>query len=180
MALFLFNAGAHVVIMLAMKPSLLYLLLLVVGTGCYTEQRAYQVSVHNQLAQPITCWMVKEDGPQENGWLSPEDIGVANPVSDDRLPDVIVPAGKTASCGPILGKFDKERGRAYLRVYAGTPTLTEMLAIGRNSMSRLDLLLEPGPNAFTIDAPAGILTASKTAATQPSPQPAPQPLHQLP
>ena len=64
------------------------------------------------------------------------------------------------------GKFDKEKGRAYLRVYLGTPTLTEMLAIGKGSLSRLDLLLTPGANAFVVDDEVEKIVGKRVPTTQ--------------
>ncbi len=143
---------------------------LLLGTvGCMSEKRTYQVSVQNQLSVPITVWLVKENGPAESKWLSPEDIGMANPISDENLPDIVVPPGKTATRPPLEGKFDKDRGRAYLRVYQGTPSLTEMLASDKGEMNRLDLLLDPGVrNDFVVDDHAGYLSATKIPATEPS------------
>jgi len=39
--------------------------------------------------------------------------------------------GRPPAQGALEGDFDKARGRALVRVYAGTPTLTQTLAIGR-------------------------------------------------
>ncbi len=141
--------------------------LLGMSVGCMTEKRVYQVSVKNDLAEPITVWLVKEYGPVETGWESPEDVAVSHPITDDSLPAIRVPPGKTASRGPIEGDFDKSQGRAYLRVYLGTPTLTEMLAMGTGSLSRLDLLLQPGANAFVVEDEVGKLVGKPVPATQP-------------
>lgn len=126
--------------------------------GCSTEMRSYQVSVRNDTQQPITGWMVKEFGPDEIGWESPEEMGLQNPDEDSRqLPDIVVPPGRAAISAPVPGRFDKLQGRVYLRVYAGTPTLTQMLAMDRNSMSRTDVLLLPGRNAVVVDDNSGYL-----------------------
>jgi hypothetical protein len=147
--------------------SILCVALLGMSVGCMTEKRVYQVSVHNDLAEPITVWLVKEYGPVEQGWESPEDVAVNNPITDDQMPAIKVPPGKTASRGPVEGEFDKSKGRAYLRVYLGTPTLTEMLAMGKGSLSRLDLLLQPGSNAFVVDDEVGRIVGKPAATTQP-------------
>lgn len=138
--------------------------LLFSAIGCSSEQRHYELSVENQLAKPITFWLVKQHGPMEDGWLSPEQIAtLAAPPEDDQLPAVVVPAGKTASTrGPVTGEFDKARGRAFMRVYSGTPTLTEMLAVGRGSANRLDVPLRPGRNRVVIHDRNGLMDAAIT------------------
>ena len=137
----------------------LTLLLLCAGVGCSTEKKTFDVSVENHLDKPITFWLVKEHGPMEDGWLSPEDIGMlANPPEDDALPDVVVPPGKTATTPrPLTGTFEKGRGRALLRVFAGTPTLPQMLAMDHGSADRLDLLLKPGRNRVVIKDKYGLI-----------------------
>jgi hypothetical protein len=145
--------------------SVLCVALLGMSVGCMSEKRVYQVSVRNDLAEPITVWLVKEYGLVEAGWESPEDVAVENPITDDRMPAITVPPGKTASRGPIEGRFDKFKGRAYLRVYLGTPTLTEMLAMGKDSLSRLDLLLQPGANAYVVNEQVGRIAGTRVAPT---------------
>jgi hypothetical protein len=156
------------------RPHLLWLIalpLLATATiGCTTETRSYQVAVVNKTSQPLTIWMVKEHGPMQEGWLSPEEIAkLANPPADDQLPDQVVPPGRTAALGKAKeGEFDKGRGRAVLRVYSGTPSLTQMLAIDRGSMSRLDVPLEPGANNVVIQDTNGIMQAAKPTAAHPA------------
>ncbi len=156
------HVGAWVKIECMKLRYILLLPLLVASVGCMTEKRSYQVTVENKLSRPVTVWLVKEYGPMEDGWLSPEQIAtLANPPADDHLPAVVLPPGRHADRGPINGSFDPVHGRAYLRVYSGTPTLTEMLAIGKGSLSRMDLLLQPGANAFEIDDDDGLMKATK-------------------
>jgi hypothetical protein len=137
--------------------------MLAITVGCMTERRSYQVAVENKLDHPISFWLVKEHGPTEPGWLSPEQVATeANPPADDNLPAVVVPPGKTATTrGPIEGDFDKERGKAIVRVYAGTPTLTQTLAIGRGSLGRIDVPLQPGPNHLIVRDNNGVMEAVK-------------------
>jgi hypothetical protein len=150
--------------------------LLAVTVGCMTERRSYQVAVENKLDHPISFWLVKEHGPMESGWISPEQLATeVNPPGDDNLPAVVVPPGKTASTrGPIEGDFDKDRGKALVRVYAGTPTLTQTLAIGRGSLSRLDVPLQPGVNHLLVQDNNGMMEAVKQPLPQRAPEPPPQ------
>ena len=129
--------------------------------GCSNEERAFQVSVQNKTSKPISMWTIKENGPDELQWVSPEQLAMMpNPPIDEKLPrQVIPPEALAVSQTPLVGEFDKLRGRAYLRIYEGTPTLSEMLAIDRGSMTRLDLLLQPGTNSFVIENKTGILAA---------------------
>ena len=41
------------------------------AVGC---TRSYEVSVHNKTPSAITLWLTKDGGPQEVGWLSPEQL----------------------------------------------------------------------------------------------------------
>lgn len=153
--------------------------LLLLAIGCSTETRTYEVSVQNRTSKPISLWTVKEYGPPEAAWLSPEQVAVlANPPADDQLPGQIIAPGQTAiSKKPIEGTFDKVRGRAFARIYEGTPTLAQMLAIDRGSLSRLDLPLQPGFNGFVIKDDGGLLSATRESQAQASPttQPSPSP-----
>ena len=155
-----------------MKPRfplfVLCVALLGMSVGCMTEKRIYQVSVKNNLAQPITVWLVKEYGPVEQGWESPEDIAESHPITDEFLPSIVVEPGKTRSSTPTEGSFDKMKGRADPRVYLGTPALTEMLAIGAGSLSRLDLLLQPGANSYVVDEEVGKIVGKRVPSTEPA------------
>lgn len=136
--------------------------LIVLSVGCSTERRSYDVAVENRLATPITFWLTKEYGPMEAEWLSPEQVAtLTDPPDDDKLPDIVVPPGRTMTTrGPLTGSFDKARGRAYLRVYSGSPTLTEMLAMGRGSLHRADVLLRPGANRVIVQDKNGFMDAA--------------------
>jgi hypothetical protein len=145
--------------------------LLLMAIGCSTETRTFEVSVQNRTSKPISLWTVKEYGPPETAWLSPEQVAVlANPPADDQLPGQVIPPGQTAiNKTPLEGKFDKIRGRAFARIYEGTPTLTQMLAIDRGSLSRLDLPLQPGFNSFIIEDDGGLITAVRKSQTSEAP-----------
>ena len=68
-----------------------------------------------------------------------------------------------------------ERGRAFLRVYLGTPTLTEMNAISPGSADRMDLALDPGLNRIEIKpADGGGMTAVRVNGPWPATRPAPR------
>ena len=146
--------------------------MLLAAGGCMTETRTYDVTVHNSMESPVTVWLTKEHGPDEFAWQSPEELGLENPEEDSargHLPDIVIPPAATAHCGPISGSFDKVQGRAYLRVYAGTPTLTQMLAMDRNSSSRVDVLLMPGRNRVLVDDDRGSLDAHLVQGGAPAP-----------
>ena len=150
-------------------------LMAAMAIGCSIERRSYQVAVQNKLDKPITFWLTKEHGPLEEGWLSPEQEAMRTDAPpEDKLPKVIVPPGKTAvTPKPIEGDFDRDHGRAILRVYSGTPTLTETLAIGRGSLSRVDVPLEPGANHIIIqDINGAMRGATQNDAVPPAAAPA--------
>ena len=123
---------------------------LAAGVGC-TETRTYTVAVRNDLGRPVTVCLTKAYSPPEDGWESPEEAaGPGHPASDERPPGVVVRPGKTAREGPISGDFYRDRGRAVLRVYSGTPTLTQMNSISRGDLDRLDVDLRPGVNNLVV------------------------------
>jgi hypothetical protein len=73
---------------------------------------------------------------------------------------------------PFTGRFDPDRGRAFLRVYAGTPNLTQMNAISQGSPDRLDVPLEEGQNRIEIKpAEDGSMTAERVIGPWPATQP---------
>ena len=148
----------------AMKPRcLLCLVLLFLAVGCATETRSFNLAVKNDTAQSISMWTVKEHGPPEDGWLSPEQIAVIpNGPSDDKLPREIIKPGQAAvNRIPIKGEFDKESGEAYVRIYEGVPTLNQMLAMDKGSLNRLDIRIQPGNNSFVIEDDNGIMRAKE-------------------
>src|ERR1700710_901362 len=100
-------------------------------TGCVTHDVTYKISVENRLSKPVTLWLGKDEGPEQAGGLSPEQVGESSPSSDDELPDVVVKPNETAKVGPLAGAFYKGAARASLRIYGGTPSLTTMLSTGR-------------------------------------------------
>ena len=118
--------------------------------GC-TETRTYSLSVRNDLDRPVTVCLTKTFGPEEPDWVSPEQAaGPAHPASDERPPGVVLRPGKSRSLRDVSGEFYRDRGYAVLRVYAGTPTLTRMNAIGRGTLDRADYQLRPGANDLAI------------------------------
>ncbi|HEY0007930.1 MAG TPA: hypothetical protein VGB55_04315 [Tepidisphaeraceae bacterium] len=117
--------------------------------GCGPETRSYRVNVNNQSLEPMTLWLAKEGGPLEMTWLSPEDIAVMRVDKGTAITGVTVPPGKSATMGPINGKFEGG-ANAVLRVYRGQRKFDELLSIGADSPNRTDLPLQPGDNQFVI------------------------------
>jgi hypothetical protein len=156
--------------------SLLLIPLLAMAAGCITHSQTYNVSVQNRLDKPVTLWIVKDDGPEQLGWLSPEQVAENNQSTDDeQLPDVVLQPNQTAKLGPLAGSFYKDNIRASLRIYGGSPTLTQMLATGRGGLNRCDLNLEPGPNFVVIQEKAnGGIGAKRTVTPPPPPPPPPE------
>ncbi len=127
--------------------------------GCSTRTDTYQFSVQNSTDQPITIGLAKEGGPYQDVWASPEQAAIYT-APDEKPWGVIVDPGKTASAGPIKGAFSRG-SRGMLRIYAGKPTISEILATGRDSLLRLDVPLHPGQNDFMIVHKEGRLAAVK-------------------
>jgi hypothetical protein len=134
-----------------MKRRWIYLIALAgLLTGCAKTQ-SYQVAVRNETPRPITVGFAKEEGgPFETAWATPEDIAINSPsYAQQNWDSVQIPPGKTGVAGPLAGKFDGS-ARAFLRVYAATGKLEDLVAISRASPHRVDVLLSPGRNAIVI------------------------------
>jgi len=157
-----------------MKPTAaILLMLLFCTTGCFYETRQYSMSVRNELATPVSVCLTKTWGTDEPMWESPEQLAQPpRPASDQTPPGKVIPPGKTLNAPPFTGRFDPDRGRAFLRVYAGTPNLTQMNAISQGSPDRLDVPLEEGQNRIEIKpAEDGSMTAERVIGPWPATQP---------
>ncbi|MGB7157595.1 MAG: hypothetical protein WBD40_05990 [Tepidisphaeraceae bacterium] len=118
-------------------------------TGCATRTETFDVSVKNDSAQPVTIWLTKTAGPEQEGWRSPESVAINFEVGDEPIGGVVVPSGQTAATGKRKGKFDPN-SRAVLRVYKGQMTMSELLANGSDSPDRSDVILDPGVNDLVV------------------------------
>lgn len=138
--------------------TILALSLLCVMVGC-ASTRTYDVAVKNQTDDWLTIGLVKDGGPFQPDWESPESA-----LSNDRKPSAVmwehVPPGKTADTGEIKGRFFRD-SQAILRVYEGKLGLEGMMAISRDQPNRVDLALHPGLNRLEIDRKGEQLVASR-------------------
>ena len=148
----------------------LLLLMLLLTTGCFNQTRTFSLAVKNDLDQPVTICLTKTHGPPEQGWESPEQlIQPPHPASDQTPPGAVIEPGQTATRPEFTGVFDPNRGRAYLRIYVGKPTLTAMNAISPGNPDRMDFPLEPGPNRIEIrNAPGGQMSALRISGAWPT------------
>lgn len=135
-----------------------FLLLVVFAVGCSGPTQTYNVTVRNDLNQPITVWLTKNGPPAEANWLSPEQIAVGEGPAGGRMAGTPVPSGKIAETGKISGKFPAGTN-AILRVYVGQHTLDELLAMSRRNSSRLDVMLSPGETNLIVREEGGKLSA---------------------
>jgi hypothetical protein len=149
------------------------LALLIFTTGCFEETRTFSVAVRNDLPSPVSVCITKSYGSLESGWESPEDLAEPpHPPSDQKPPGKVLEPGRTLVREQFTGRFPSERGHAVLRIYAGTPNLTQMTAIDIGSSSRLDVTLNPGPNRIEIVPTAdGRMIAVPVSGPWPSTQP---------
>jgi hypothetical protein len=126
-------------------------LALTAAAGC-SETRSYELTVRNDLPVPVTVCLTKSKGPAEGGWISPEQLALPpQPAADNTPPGFVIPPGRVADRPQVQGEFYSGSGRAYLRVYEGTPNLNEMIGIGPESPRRSDVLLYPGTNRLTVN-----------------------------
>jgi hypothetical protein len=127
--------------------TLLVALALIFPLGC-TATRTYQVSVKNDTSEPITIGLVKEGRPIEPQWVSPEQAAIHELEPSSKM-WAAIPAGKSADTGPVRGEFDRD-AEAVFRIYQGNLKLPDILAISRGQPNRIDILLHPGLNRFTV------------------------------
>jgi hypothetical protein len=132
---------------------ILFLAVVAMGIGCSSETRVYQVSVKNDASRPITIGQVKDGAPEEM-FVSPEDLAIARAREGDQMWGVVVPPGRTANSGGMKGRFERTDS-AWLRVYAGKLSFSELLAISRGNPNRVDVRLHPGRNDFVVTDKAG-------------------------
>jgi hypothetical protein len=146
--------------------TLLMFLLAAIATGCMADKRTYQITVKNQTSTPLTIGQVKEGYPYEELWASPEDLALDSPRGGDQIWGVIVAPGKARTTEPFEGRFDA-RASAWLRVYLGRLTFSELLAISSRSPNRVDVRLHPGRNTVVITQSNGALGFTIEPSTQP-------------
>jgi hypothetical protein len=147
-----------------MKSLLLFALLTMCAAataGCHNVQtRSYDISVKNDSTKTVILWLTKNGPPWENGWKSPEEIAVESPRADEPFPFQTVPAGKTATATNVKGQFDAGTD-AILRVYVGQYNFNELLAINRDSPSRIEVKLTPGANQFQVVDSGGLVSVNR-------------------
>src|SRR3954467_4229664 len=125
------------------------------GGGCSpTQTRTFDVTVRNQTPGALTLSLAKDGPPYEPAWATPEDVATESPRlrEDWRRTQggmKAVPAGRVADVRGLTGKFESGT-HAYVRVYAGELSISEMLSKGRDSPDRVDVPLAPGTNDITI------------------------------
>jgi len=136
------------------------LVLCFISAGCSTHTQTYDVTVRNEATTPVTVWLTKVGGPEEEGWRSPESIAINFVVEDEPLGGVIVPPNNTATTGKRKAKFNPD-AYAVLRVYKGQMKMSEMLANGKDSPNRADVALQPGVSRFVVTDAGGKLSVTR-------------------
>ena len=140
-------------------PPLLPALLLTASLGCSSHRtETFDINVTNATDGPVTISLAKDGPPYESAWASPEDLAIETPRYRERGGMGVIPPGKTASVDKLTGRFDPNT-QGYLRVYAGEPTLSEMLARSRGSPGRVDVPLVPGRNDIRVIDKGGNIAA---------------------
>lgn len=145
----------------------LLLILSLASAGCATRTETFDISVRNESKQDVVAWLTKIGGPEEEGWRSPESIAINYVVEDEELGGVIIPPGNTGNVTQ-KAKLDRD-ARAVLRVYKGRMTMSEMMANGKDSPNRADMILDPGVNRFVVTDAAGELTVKRVGESPASP-----------
>jgi hypothetical protein len=136
-----------------MRSRVYVLLLLAIVSGCSHDTRSYSVSLRNETRRPVTIALTKTGGPVENAWASPELIadGQANESAANGF--AVVGPGRIGSVNNVKGEFPGNV-QAMLRVYAGEPTLGQMLRMFPGQ-ERADFTLKPGKNDLVVRSVPG-------------------------
>ena len=128
--------------------------------GCGST-KSFKVEVKNQSSQPVTLWLMKDGPPAEDGWRSPEELGLMPQDSRPTYDLAIIPPGKTGYTDRVSGKFPSGT-HALLRIYAGELELYHMLQAERGGKAkRADVPLKPGDNRFTVADESGNLIVQR-------------------
>ena len=131
-----------------MRRRVYVLLLVALACGCSHDTRTYSVSLRNDTRRPVTIALTKTGGPVENAWASPELIADGQASDSAASGFAVIGAGRIATVNNIKGEFPGE-AQAVLRVYAGEPTLGEMLRMFPGA-ERADYQLKPGRNELVV------------------------------
>jgi hypothetical protein len=142
------------------RGSWLGILLLSVGCG---STHSYDVLVTNKLADPVTVWLTKSEGPYEAGWYPPEEVEMGITGTKPPNAHIILP-GETGEA-KSKGEFDPGV-QAVVRVYRAQ-TMEAMLSMDRGMQDRLDLPIMPGKTDIDIVKVDGALQAQPHASARP-------------
>jgi hypothetical protein len=116
--------------------------------GC-APKATFDVTIMNQTSGPVTVGLVKDGPPPEADWAAPEDQALETRLEALRPWGHVIPPGRTMDSSPVSGTFPRGAA-AYLRVYAGTHSNAELLAISRSSPDRAEVLLFPGHGEIVV------------------------------
>jgi hypothetical protein len=144
-----------------MRTTVLACLAMLFLVGCGPRKVEYKVWVTNDTKTPLTIGLVKDGGPDQDMFITPEFLAMDTRIDPDKTAwGVLLIPGKTVPPNDgIVGLFDDAGQQAYLRVYRGEINLTEVLSISRGSPRRLDLPLPPEKSHFVIYEKNGRLEA---------------------
>ena len=126
--------------------------------GCATSAD-FEISVRNETSEPFTIGTVKYGPPLEPQWASPEDVAIRFPNRPDSPWGAVVRPGQNGTIR-ISGKFSRG-STAFLRVYLGEATLSQLLATGRWNSERVDVPLYRGENRLVVFVRAGKLVGER-------------------
>jgi hypothetical protein len=146
----------------SLSVSLAALPLSLVALACSdTTTRVYSIDVKNVSSRTITIGPAKLGGPPEPHWYSPEDLAISAPKDTMVGWGTVVPPGKTAYIDKLTGEFSPGTS-AVLRIYAGDMPLSDMLAISKDSRSRVDQRLEEGKSTYVVSDRGPYIDAFRT------------------
>jgi hypothetical protein len=149
--------------------ALLALFAAVAGCTSYRTE-TFRIELRNDTPNPLTLSLAKSgrDAPYEAKWATPEDVSIETPEHREKwtggpLQLPVLPPGKTFSMKDLTGSFSTT-SHGCIRAYTGTPSISEMLARGRESGRRVEVVLQPGDNWIVITDDVGKLVAKNESA----------------
>ena len=139
----------------------LLLTLLLLPACTHYDKRSFEISVKNETARPLSVGLVKDGPPTEEGWIAPHEVAIMAPQLTDHKWGLVINPGETKVMGPHTGNFG-QGAHAILRIYAGTPSIEEMLSFSRSDPERLDIYLWPGKSGYVIRYDGGRISFVST------------------
>src|SRR3984957_480608 len=68
-------------------------LFMLMAVGCSAPKESFDITVTNRLAEPVTVWLTKADGPYQEGWMPPEEVAAMSRATDHLQGAIVIQPG---------------------------------------------------------------------------------------